>query len=219
MATRALVNGDRPARSLAPLLTDASGSLQKNANAAQLDRDFRTYVWSDGSQHDLEAALGPVLRESEAPNVATAERLPSFVAFRLSLPYLRLVGTALLFVSLVSIVVLGSRRRTDLALELALTDKMGMPRRTMAGAVAGGAVLLGVIATFIGIVLARLLVGFMIHRLDPSPAFVPSFSGSLSPTATLVAIASVIVVSLAGAWFELHGARRAPIAGVLRGAE
>jgi hypothetical protein len=92
------------------------------------------------------------------------------VAFSLSLPYLRLVGTALLFVSLASIAVLGARRRTDLVLELALTDKMGMRRRTMASAVAGGAVLLGIIATLIGIVLARLLVGFMLHRLDPVPA-------------------------------------------------
>jgi hypothetical protein len=138
--------------------------------------------------------------DSEAPNVPTAERLPSFVAFRLSLPYLRLVGAALLLVSLASIIVLGARRRTDLALELALTDKMGMRRRTMATAVAGGAAMLGVIASLIGIVLARLLVGFMINRLDPSPSFAPSFSGSLSATATLVAVVGVIVVSLLGAW-------------------
>jgi hypothetical protein len=207
------------ARALAPMLPDATGSLPKSVDAAQLDRTFRTYVWSDGNQHDLEVALGPALRGSEAPNVATAERLPSFVAFSLSLPYLRLVGTALLFVSFASIVVLGSRRRADLALELALTDKMGMRRRTMASAVAGGAVVLGIIATLIGIVLARLLVGFMIHRLDPSPSFTPSFSGSLSPTATYVAIVGVIVVSLAGSSLELYGARRARIAEVLRGAD
>ena len=59
----------------------------------------------------------------------------------------------------------------------------------------------------------------MIHRLDPSPSFAPSFSGSLSPTATFVAIAGVIVVSLLAAWLELHGARRARVAEVLRGAE
>jgi hypothetical protein len=207
------------ARALAPMLPDASGAAPKIVDAAQLDRSFRTYVWSDSTQPDLDAALGPALRESKARNVATAERLPSFVAFNLSLPYLRLVGTALLLVSLASIVVLGARRRTDLALELALTDKMGMRRRTMASAVAGGAVVLGVIAALIGIVMARLLVGFMIHRLDPSPEVAPSFTGSLSPTATFVAIAGVVVVSLAGAGLEMHGARRARIAEVLRGAE
>ena len=164
-------------------------------------------------------ASDPRSRTSDVPNVPQAERLPSFVSFTLSLPYLRLVGTALLFVSLASIVVLGARRRTDLALELAMTDKMGMKRRTMTSAVAGGAALLGVIATLIGIVLARLLVAFMIHRLDPSPSFAPSFNGSLSPTATMVAVVGVIVVSLLAAWLELHGARRARVAEVLRGAE
>ena len=121
------------ARSLAPLLPDASGSLPKKVDAAQLDRIFRTYVWSDGNQTDLEAA--PRTRAAHVGSTQRAARpsgLPSFVAFSLSLPYLRLVGTALLFVSLASIVVLGARRRTDLALELALTDKMGMRRRTMA---------------------------------------------------------------------------------------
>jgi hypothetical protein len=157
------------ARALAPMLPEVSGSVPTKVDAARLDRSFRTYVWSDGNQPDLEAALGPALRESNVPNVATAERLPSFVAFNLSLPYLRLVGTALLFVSFASIVVLGARRRTDLALEVALTDKMGMRRRTMASAVAGAAVLLGIIASLIGMVLAGLLVGFMIHRLDPTP--------------------------------------------------
>jgi FtsX-like permease family len=207
------------ARSLAPMLPDVTGALPKTPDASQLDRIFSTYVWSDGDQTDLEASLGTDLRASEAPNVPQAERLPSFVAFSLSLPYLRLVGTALLFVSLASIIVLGARRRADLALELAMTDKMGMRRRTMATAVAGGAALLGIIASLIGIVLARLLVGFMIHRLDPSPAFAPSFSGSLSSSATLVAVAGVVVVSLAAAWLELRGARRARVAEVLRGAE
>jgi hypothetical protein len=207
------------ARALAPMLPEVSGSVPTKVDAARLDRRFRTYVWSDGNQPDLEAALGPALRESNVPNVATAERLPSFVAFNLSLPYLRLVGTALLFVSFASIVVLGARRRTDLALEVALTDKMGMQRRTMASAVAGAAVLLGIIASLIGMVLAGLLVGFMIHRLDPSPGLPPSFSGSLSPMAMFVAIAGVVAVSLAGALFELYVARRTPIAEVLRGAE
>jgi hypothetical protein len=207
------------ARALAPMLPEVSGSAATKVDAARLDRTFSTYVWSDGSQPALEAALGPSIRESNVPNVATAERLPSFVAFNLSLPYLRLVGTALLFVSFASIVVLGGRRRTDLALEVALTDKMGMPSRTMASAVVGAAVLLGIVAALIGTVLAGLLVGFMIHRLDPSPRLPPSFSGSLSPLAIVVAIGGVVAVSLAGSLLELHLARRAHIAEVLRGAE
>jgi putative ABC transport system permease protein len=206
-------------RAIAMVLLDRTGHFPERVDAQQLDRIFRTYVWSNDTQADLEASLGSAVIDDKSPNVSIAERLPSFVAFSLSLPYLRLVGTALLLVSLGSIVVLGARRRNDLALEMALTDKMGMRRRTMATAVASGAVLLGVLASLVGIGLARLLVGFMIHRLDPSPSFAPSFSGSLSPSATFVAIGGVVVVSLVAAWLELRGARRARVSEVLRGAE
>ena len=189
------------------------------SNTVGLDRLFRTYVWANSSQAELSAAVGAAAVERESPNVSTEERQPAFVAFRLSLPYLELVGAALLAVSLASIVVLGARRRSDLALELAMTDKMGMPRRTTTLAVAGGAVLLGVLGCLIGVLLALPLVAFMTHRLDPGPAFAPTFNGSLSWTAVAVAVAAVGCVSLVSALFEIRGARRARVAEVLRDAE
>jgi hypothetical protein len=207
------------ARALAAVLPAENGKIPVPVTTIELDRIFRTYVWSNGSQADLEASLGTALRGSEAPNVPEAERLPAFVAFGLSLPYVRLVGIALLTVSLAAIIVLGARRRVDLAIELAMTDRMGMSRRTMAAAVAGGAVLLGVFSSLIGIGIARLVIGFMLHRIDPRPSLAPKFSGGLSTTAIAVALLSVAAVSIAGAVMELSGARHARVAEVLRGAE
>jgi hypothetical protein len=204
---------------IAPLIPTREGALPGPSNTVGLDRLFRTYVWSNSSQAELSAAVGAAALERESPNVSTEERQPAFVAFRLSLPYLELVGAALLAVSLASIVVLGARRRSDLALELAMTDKMGMPRRTTTLAVAGGAVLLGALGCLIGVLLALPLVAFMTHRLDPGPAFAPTFNGSLSWTAVAVAVAAVGGVSLVSALFEIRGARRARVAEVLRDAE
>ena len=204
---------------IAPLIPTREGAVPGPSNTVGLDRLFRTYVWSNSSQAELSAAVGAAALDSEPPNVWSEERQPAFVAFRLSLPYLELVGAALLAVSLASIVVLGARRRSDLALELAMTDKMGMPRRTTTLAVAGGAVLLGALGCLIGVLLALPLVAFMTHRLDPGPAFAPTFNGSLSWTAVAVAVATVGGVSLVGALFEIRGARRARVAEVLRDAE
>ena len=100
-----------------------------------------------------------------------------------------------------------------------MTDKMGMPRRTTTLAVAGGAVLLGALGCLIGVLLALLLVAFMTHRLDPGPAFAPTFNGSLSWTAVAVAVAAVGGVWLVSALLEIRGARRARVAEVLRDAE
>jgi ABC-type lipoprotein release transport system permease subunit len=180
---------------------------------------FRTYLWSNCEQADLTSAIGSAALDADSPNVATAQRLPAFVAFTLSLPYLRLVGIALLIVALASIVVLGARRRGELAIELAMTDKMGLPRRTIVAAVAGAAVLLGVLGSLIGIAIARLLVAFMTHRLDPGPAFVPHFSGTVSWSAVIVALGAVVLISLVAAWMEIGGARRARVSEVLRASD
>ncbi len=207
------------ARALAPLLPNRDGSLPGPSDTSELDHLFRTYVWSNGEQADLSAAIGPAALDADSPNIPTAERLPAFVAFTLSLPYLRLVGIALLIVALASIVVLGARRRGELAIELAMTDKMGLPRRTIVAAVAGAAVLLGVLGSLIGIAIARLLVAFMTHRLDPGPAFVPHFAGTVSWSAGIVALGAVVLVSVIAAWMEIGGARRARVSEVLRGSD
>jgi hypothetical protein len=187
--------------------------------AGALDRRFRTYVWADAPAAEMAPRLGPSVLDDITMDTVTAERTPAFVAFGMSLPYLRVVGIGLLMVALVSIVVLGARRRADLAMEIAMTDRMGIARRTTTVAVAGGAVLLGLISSLIGIVIARQLEVFMIHRLDPGPSFAPPFDGGLSPSAVLAAVGAVVLVSVVGALLEVRGARRARVAEVLRAAE
>ncbi len=187
--------------------------------AGEMDRRFRTYVWAAEPAVDVVSRLGPIALDDQTIDTVTAARTPEFVAFGMSLPYLRIVGIGLLLVALVSIVVLGARRRADLALEIAMTDRMGIARRTTTVAVAGGAVLLGLIGSVIGIVIARQLVLFMIERLDPGPSFAPGFSGGLSWSAVGASVAAVVVVSMVGALLEVRGARRARVVEVLRAAE
>jgi ABC-type antimicrobial peptide transport system permease subunit len=100
-----------------------------------------------------------------------------------------------------------------------MTDKMGLPRRTIAVAVAGAAVLLGVLGSLIGIAIARLLVAFMTHRLDPGPSFVPHFAGTVSWAAVVVAVGAVVLISMVSAWMEIGGARRARVSEVLRASD
>jgi hypothetical protein len=76
-----------------------------------------------------------------------------------------------------------------------------------------------VLASGIGIVLARPLVGFMTQRLDPGLAFAPTFSGPVSWAAAVVAVIAVAGVSLVSAALEVRGARRARVSEVLRDAE
>ena len=79
--------------------------------------------------------------------------------------------------------------------------------------------LLGVLVSLIGIAIARLLVAFMTHRLDPGPAFVPHFAGALSWGAVMVALGAVVLISLVAAWMEIGGARRARVSEVLRASD
>ena len=187
--------------------------------AQTMDQRFRTYFWADEPAAGVLPLLGRNALPDATPDTVTAARTPEFVAFGMSLPYLRIVGFGLLGVALVSIVVLGARRRSDLALEIAMTDRMGLRRGTTALAVAGGAVLLGLIGSVIGIVIADRLVAFMLPRLDPGPSFAPGVAGGLTWRAVGAAVGTVVVVSVLGALLEVRGARRARVVEVLRAAE
>jgi ABC-type lipoprotein release transport system permease subunit len=173
-------------------------------------------VFADAPASAVTPAFRSVLLDLDTIDTVTARRTPAFVAFELSLPYLQIVGMGLLAVALISIVVLGARRRTDLAVEIAMTDRMGIPGSTVTMALAGGAMLLGLIGSIIGIVIARQLVAFMLHRLDPGPSFRPSFDGGLSWSAAVLAVGVVTTVSMLGALFEVRSARRAHVVEVLR---
>ncbi|MGZ4770430.1 MAG: hypothetical protein ACXV8N_17320, partial [Ilumatobacteraceae bacterium] len=64
-----------------------------------------------------------------------------------------------------------------------------------------------------------LLVAFMTHRLDPGPAFVPHFAGTVSWSAVIVALGAVALILLVAAWMEVGGARRARVSEVLRASD
>jgi len=187
--------------------------------AATLDRRFLPFVFAEAPASAVTPRFRSVLLDDDPINTVIARRTPEFVAFDMSLPYLRIIGIGLLSVAMLSIVVLGARRRSDLAMEIAMTDRMGIPRRTITRAVVGGALFLGSIGSIIGIVIARELVAFMLRRLDPSPSLAPSFVGGLDWIAVSRAAALVMVVSTAGALLEVRGARRARVVEVLRAAE
>jgi hypothetical protein len=187
--------------------------------AGTLDRRFQPFVFADAPASAVTPAFRAVLLDDDPINTVVARRTPEFVAFGMSLPYLRVVGYGLLGVAMISIVVLGARRRSDLAMEIAMTDRMGIARGTITRAVVSGALLLGSIGSIIGILIARELVAFMLHRLDPSPSLAPSFVGGLSWPAVVGAVGAVMVVSTAGALVEVRGARRARVVEVLRAVE
>jgi hypothetical protein len=187
--------------------------------AGTLDRRFQPFVFADTAASAATPAFRAVLLDDDPINTVVARRTPEFVAFGMSLPYLRVVGYGLLGVAMISIVVLGARRQSDLAMEIAMTDRMGISRGTITRAVVSGALLLGSIGSIIGIVIARELVAFMLHRLDPSPSLAPSFVGGLSWPAVVGAVGAVMVVSMAGALVEVRGARRARVVEVLRAVE
>ena len=201
---------------LAPLVPGIDGKLPGPSTAAALDRIMRTYVWSSEPQSSLNAAYETIALDDTTPNVPSASRTPSFVAYSLSLPYVRVVGVGLLVVALVSITVLGARRRAEMALELAMTDRMGMRRSTVGAALVSASVAVGLLGSLIGLLIARSLVAYMTARLDPGPSFAPPFEGRLDMAAVAIAVGSVLAASVLGTVFEVVGARRVPVVEVLR---
>jgi len=195
--------------------TDAAAS----PAAAALDRVFQTFVWSSGTQAELDARWAESSLETTEPNVPNARRQPEFVAYALFLPYLRFVGTGLLVASTVALVVLGARRRDDLALELAMTRRMAMPLRITVISVVGGSVATALVGAGTGVLLARQLAAFMTPRLDPGPSFAPPLVDHLASSAVLVAATLVLVATVVSTAAELAGARRERVSEVLRAAE
>jgi len=209
-------------RTLAPLIPDATGAKPGPMTVDGLDRVFLSEVWSSGSQAQLDAALAQTTQhadQTDTTNVAIQSRRADFVAFGLSLPYLRLAGGAMLLVALASLWVHGNRRRANLAIDIAMTRAMGVRRAATTAALVFEAVLVGIASVIVAVAIAAPLVGFMTHRLDPAPSFAPRNSGGLSWPAVAAAAALVVVVSIASALMELHAVRRLPVAEVLRGGD
>lgn len=213
-------------RALAPLLGtdpvfvfDDPEEIPDAETAANLDRLMPTYVWSQLPPAELATAVPSAVFDPELPDVASSEREPGFVAVRLSLPYLELIGAAMLAVSVIAVLVLGSRRRGELAVELAIARQMGVPGRTMlaSGMVAAAGV--AVLAGALGVAVATVLVHVMTGRLDPAPEFPPGFIGSVAWMDVAIATLTVVAAAVLGAWIDHASARRRPVSEVMRGAE
>jgi hypothetical protein len=208
------------AEPLAPLLGDEEGIVPGPATSEGLERGFTTFVWSRLDAAAL-TSLVPTDLEFDANlmNVPTAEREPPFVAFSLSLPYLRLVGIGLLALGVVATLVLGSRRSESLAVDLSITRQMGISGRTMLASGVASAVSVTSLASLFGVATAVALTDFMTGRLDPAAEFPPAFGGSVEWRSVALSVCLVVTAAAAGALVEHRAARARPTAEVLRGAE
>ena len=217
-ASMALVSAESLVRLLMPTAPlDEDG--EPPSTAAILDKLLRTYVWSSGSQAELEASLESVRLDDEVPNTTSSTREPSLVAFGLSMPYLRAVGDAMLAIAAVAIIVSGTRQRGALALELVIGGRMGIRPRAVAASLIGASLATAAVATAAGLAGARLLVGWLVPRIDPGPEFAPRFAGQLSTSSIVGGISVVIGASLFGVLLQFRGATSTPTSEVLRGAD
>jgi putative ABC transport system permease protein len=209
------------APALARLVPTEDGTLPGPRDTTGLDRVFPRYVWADMPQAELRQRLDAavIATDEQPPNLASAAREPTFVAFGQSLPYVRLVGLAMLIVSVIAVIVLGQRRRAELAVELAIGRQVGLRRRVSTWAAVLAALALAVVGWLIGTLVAAGLTRFMLARLDPASSLPPGFQGSLGITTMAGALAIVAFVSVLGVAAELAGARRRPVSEVMRGAE
>jgi len=209
-------------RTLAPLIPNVDGSIPGATGVGGIDRVFLSEVWSSGSQQALDDALVETtdhIDQTGTTNVSTESRRPDFIAFHRSLPYLRLAGAAMLLVALASLWVHGSRRRTALAIDVAMARAMGVRRRVITAALVLESVLVGLLTIAIATAISSVVVAFMAPRLDPAPSFAPANSGGLSWPAVGATAALVVAVSILGNLLELRTARRLPVAEVLRGTD
>ncbi|MEZ5217350.1 MAG: hypothetical protein R2715_12410 [Ilumatobacteraceae bacterium] len=137
---------------------------------------------------------------------------------RASLPYLRTVGAALLFVAAVAVIVLGVRRSEALAMELAMADLMNVPKRAIVGAAVTASLCIAAVGSMVGATAAWLLVRLMVGRVDPDPRSLPAFHGSLAIGPLAGAAALMVASAVAGAVVEFALARRRSPGEVLRAA-
>jgi hypothetical protein len=209
------------APALASSVPTADGTVPGASDVSALDAGFHSFVWSRLDQSELLSRIDPAAIVTDRPssNLVSASRLPSFVAFNLALPYLEAVGITIFMVALLGVVVLGGRRRDEVAVELAMADRMALPRRTMRWASVGGAALLGVAGWAVGTLLGVVVATIMIDRLDPAPQLTPGLATGVSTASIVLALVAVVAVAALGALLEVRNARRVPVAEVLRAAE
>ena len=144
----------------------------------------------------------------------TAVRLPLLMA-----EVMLLAVANELLVALASMWVQGARRRSALAIDVAMSRTMGVRRSATTAALVLESVLVGLLTMVIATATASGVVAFMAPRLDPSPSFAPGNTGGMSWPAVAVTTVLVVAVSVIGNLFELSAARRMPVAEVLRGAD
>ena len=209
------------APALAPSIPSVDGTLPGASDVSALDAQFRSFVWSRFDQSELSRLVDPAAIVPNRPtrNLTSASRLPAFVAFDLALPYLEAVGIAIFAVALLGVVVLGGRRRDEVAVEAAITERMGLSPRTTRLASVGGAMLLGVVGWAVGTLLGVVVAALMIGRLDPAPGLTPGFDAGVSTPGIVLALVAVVAVAGLGASLDDRNARRIPVAEVLRAAE
>jgi hypothetical protein len=209
------------AAALTPSLPTEDGAIPGPVDTTGLDRIFRAYVLSQAPQAELERMLGPrlVLTETDPPNLPDAARIPEFVAYDHAMPYLRVVGLGMLVVAALGVVVMRGRRSTQLALEVNLSRRMGIGRRTAGTAHVGAAVIVSALAVVIGALLGVTVNAFMFSRLDPAPTFDPRFTAAVPFGVIAVSLVVIITATAAIAWRELRIAESSDMPEVLRAAE
>ena len=126
---------------------------------------------------------------------------------------------AMLAIAAVAIIVSGTRQRGALALELVIGGRMGIRPRAVAASLIGASLATAAVATAAGLAGARLLVGWLVPRIDPGPEFAPRFAGQLSTSSIVGGISVVIGASLFGVLLQFRGATSTPTSEVLRGAD
>jgi hypothetical protein len=178
------------------------------------DGNWRTALWTTASGDELDAQLASLgiagesqdsgTRSSEAGigGVTVAERAPLFVAFRATLPYLRVIGVLALALGCAGAVLHAARARQSLAVETLLLRTIGVGRSARTVAMVAELMMMAVLAAVFGSLIAVALVRFLTPRLDPDPALLPAMVPQLSVSGLAIGAVAVLgaaVVTALGA--------------------
>jgi hypothetical protein len=200
--------GMRPSQ---PLLVIPATALTQQPGASF------NYIWATGPPRQVKAAL---LQSTLAPQYLTVAAdfsgTPDVQNITRTYGFLRTVAAAIVFLSLLALLLyLSSRERSQLVTS-AILRRMGLSQPAQAGSVALESMLLVAFATASGLVAALATVGVIVRQVDPLSQYAPAPVAHI-PWLLLVAsaVGVTVVAGLAGALLTL-AARRSNVGEQLR---
>ena len=176
-----------------------------------------TQLWVKGDPSSIEEELLDLgFHPDYVLSAQTILERPVFVAIMRSFTFLRALGLLSSLIVLLGLLLYLQARQRQRTLLLALAERMGLTRRAHRSALALELGVMLLIALLVGGMVGIGVSALLFRRLDPLPTVAPSPSLVVPIVLGLFLVATLVVLTIAGAFLADRAARRVSLTEVLR---